>query len=83
MAYYDPGEVTIDALPAATVPYIWGDRTIALHHCGTCGCMTHWLRIDPTQQQRMGVNARMLDPQLIAGATIRRFDGADTWTFLD
>jgi hypothetical protein len=31
----------------------------------------------------MAVNMRMADPKDIEGVRIRRFDGADTWTFLD
>jgi hypothetical protein len=31
----------------------------------------------------MGVNARLMDPAVVAAARIRRFDGADTWEFLD
>jgi hypothetical protein len=31
----------------------------------------------------MGVNARNFDPEVIAGVRVRRFDGADTWTYLD
>ena len=31
VAYYpDDGSVKVDG---ATVPYVWGDRMIALHHC--------------------------------------------------
>jgi hypothetical protein len=83
MAYYEPPQVEIHAAPGAMVKYIWGDRTLALHHCATCGCTTHWASIDPNQQDRMGINARMFDPGAIAGVRIRRFDGAETWTFLD
>ena len=31
----------------------------------------------------MGVNARLMAPEIVAAARVRRFDGADTWTFLD
>lgn len=40
VAYYpDDGSVTVTG---ETVPYIWGDRMIAIHHCPTCGSGTHW-----------------------------------------
>lgn len=58
MAYYpDDGSVRITG---ETVPYIWGDRMISLHHCPTCGCFTHW---DSTGEShgKVGVNARLLD----------------------
>jgi hypothetical protein len=31
----------------------------------------------------MGVNARLMEPAIVAAARVRRFDGADTWTFLE
>ncbi len=83
MAYYRPDEVVISCAAGATVPYIWGDKTLALHHCKICGCTTHWESLDPNQRERMGVNARLFDPAEIEGVRIRHFDGADTWTFLD
>jgi hypothetical protein len=84
MAYYRTPEVAIEAGPDATMSYVWGDKSLAFYRCATCGCMTHWLGLDPaTSQDRMGVNARIFAPQLIEGLRIRRFDGADTWKFLD
>jgi hypothetical protein len=79
-AYYRPDEVVFEA--KATQTYIQGDRTLANHRCVTCGCTTHWEPLDPTLD-RMGVNARMMDPAVIADVRVRRFDGADTWTWLD
>jgi len=31
----------------------------------------------------MGVNARLMDPEVIAQARIRKFDGAASWTFIE
>jgi hypothetical protein len=31
----------------------------------------------------MAVNAAMLAPGVVAGIPVRRFDGADTWEYLD
>lgn len=58
VAYYpDDGQVRVEG---RTVPYIWGDRMIALHHCPVCGCGTHW---DTTGEShgKVGVNARLLE----------------------
>ena len=82
-AHFHPRQVTILAEPGATVPYVWGDRMLAFHHCKVCGCYTHYENLLEKYQDRMAVNARMMDPAVIAGAQIRRFDGADTWKFLD
>lgn len=78
-SYYSPTEVRV---AGTTATYRWGDRTIDNHHCPTCGCSTHWTPVDPGLD-RMGVNARMMDPEVVAGARVRHFDGADTWQFLD
>jgi len=92
-AYYAPADVEITAADGATGAYAWGDRSLAFHHCTTCGCTTHWAGIDPSgaihpagidpKSGRMGVNARLLAPADRAAAKVRKFDGADTWRFLD
>ena len=81
------------AAATATAAYAWGDRSLAFHHCTTCGCTTHWAGIDPSgaihpagidpKSGRMGVNARLLAPADRAAAKVRKFDGADTWRYLD
>jgi hypothetical protein len=78
-AYFSPKEVTITG---ATDVYMWGDKMIEFHRCKECGCMTHWSPADESTD-RMGVNCRMMEPDVVAGARIRRFDGFDTWKFLD
>jgi hypothetical protein len=78
--YFDPSTVHI-AGPTST--YRWGDKSIDLHHCTTCGCTTHWAPVDPTPNNRMGINARLMAPEVVAAARVRRLDGADTWEFLD
>ena len=79
-AYYSPSRVRITG---ATVTYRWGDRMLDLHHCGTCGCTTHWTGIDPSVGDRTGVNTRLMDPAVVAGVRIKRVDGAaDTWAEL-
>ena len=77
--YHSPSKVHIEG---ATATYRWGDKTLDLHHCPVCGCITHWSPVDPALD-RMGVNARLADPAVVATARVRRFDGADTWEFLD
>lgn len=81
-AYYAPRQVRFHPPESPTDTDRWGDKTLDLHRCKTWGCVTHGSPIDRTYD-RMGVNARLLDPALLASARVRRFDGADTWTFLD
>lgn len=84
-AYYPPTQVTIEG-GEATATYVRHDGPdmgmLALHHCRTCGCTTHWSSLDPAID-RMGVNARLMDPEILIAARVRRFDGADTWKELD
>lgn len=63
--------------------YVWGKRTIRTMHCAVCGCVTHWEPLDAEAGQQFGINMRNVDPALIDGIEVRRFDGADTWTYLD
>jgi hypothetical protein len=67
----------------ATIAYVHGDRTLAMHSCKTCGCTTQWMGLDSNDASRMAVNFRMCDVDDISNIRIRNFDGADTWKFLD
>jgi hypothetical protein len=78
-AYYSPAQVRISAADGATGTYLWSRRAIGFHHCKACGCVTHWAATDPAMQ-RMGVNARLMGPEVIARTRLRLLDGADTWT---
>jgi hypothetical protein len=41
-AYYHPDQVTFVAGAGTTVAYVQGDRTLEMHQCPICGCVTHW-----------------------------------------
>lgn len=77
-AYYPIAEVAVG--PGATETYAWGGRNVDFHRCRVCGSVTHWLPRRPTRD-RMGVNARLLDPGLFAAARVRLRDGAGTGLF--
>ena len=81
-AYYEPKQVKIIAEPGATLAYVWGDRMLELHTCRTCGCTTHWESVEKEGAQKMGINARMMDPKVITGLRVKHLDGADTWQVL-
>jgi hypothetical protein len=79
--YFDPKDVRITG---RTETYCWGDKTLHLHHCPTCACITHWTPIEgQADLNRMGINARLLAPEVFGAARVRRLDGADTWRWLD
>lgn len=82
-AYYELGTVLIQGHPENTESYIWGDRTLRNFRCKTCGIVTHWEPLEPAPGARHGVNLRNFEPGLLESVVVRRFDGADTWKFLD
>jgi len=81
--YYEWGTVKIEGHPESTEGYIQGDRTLNSIRCRHCGVTTHWEPLPPQPGARHGVNLGNFDPSLIASVRVRRFDGADTWKFLD
>jgi hypothetical protein len=70
-AYYAPKQVRISG---ETETYIWGERSLAFHRCGHCGCVSHWAATD-TAYERMGVNARLMPPEVVSQARVRRSEG--------
>lgn len=83
-AYGDTDSIRLQAQPAASVPYLHGDKTLAFHHCATCGCVTHWAALAAENGiWRVAVNLRMAEQNVIAGLRIRHFDGADSFIYLD
>ena len=80
--YFSPRVVDIHATDEATDVYMWDDRSIRFCRCGECGCVTHWLPNDP-DVDRMGVNMRMADPNVLAGIAVRKLDGAVTERYVE
>lgn len=81
-AYYSPKQVRFTPENPATDIYMWGPRGIEFHRCRHCGCVTHWAAVDKTRD-RLGVNARLMAPEILARARIRRLDGAVTDEYFD
>jgi hypothetical protein len=74
-AYYSPTKVRIHPPEGATSIYMWGDRDIEFHACKVCHTTTHWAPADK-RLERMGVNARLMDLEVLAAARVRKHDGA-------
>jgi hypothetical protein len=62
--------------------YLRGARTTEFHRCKHCGCVTHWTAVDKSRD-RMGVNARLIAPEILSQLRMRHLDGANTWKYLD
>jgi hypothetical protein len=82
-SYYPAGTVAISGHPEHTDGYIWGDRTLRTVRCRHCGIVTHWEPLQAGPDAHMGVNIRNFDPGEFEGLRLRRFDGADTWRYVD
>lgn len=81
-AYYPSKQVHRSEAAGKTDIYLCNDRQLAFHRCSACGCVLYWAALEPTHE-RMGVNARLMEPQILAQARVRRLDGADSWKYLD
>jgi hypothetical protein len=82
-AYFTARRVRVEHEPGATVDYLWGGRRLRFVRCARCGCVTHWERARSSAASRMGVNARLFEPEALGDVRIRRLDGARTWRYLD
>ena len=74
-AYYSPRDVVVTPPSGATDIYMWDDKSIEFHRCKVCGCVTHWAPVDKARD-RMGVNARLMEPNVLAAAKVIPLDGA-------
>lgn len=80
-AYYSLQQVRVRS-NGATHSYMWNDHSLAFHRCSNCGCVTHWAPTDPAHD-KMAINARLLPVEMLENASIRHFDGATTFRYLD
>ena len=79
----DRKDIELNAPEGATRTYEWNERLLAFHSCRTCGCITHWSSTQKEYPDDMAVNCRLAEPEDLVGIRIRRFDGADTWRYLE
>jgi hypothetical protein len=80
-AYYKVGSIKIDGHPEHTEGYVQGDKVLTTVRCKTCGIVTHWEPIG--EGDRMAANLRNFPLAVMEGVEKRRFDGADSWSFVD
>jgi hypothetical protein len=80
--YFREGEVEVQG---ALTPYVRADieqPCLTQWRCSVCGVATHWTLLerwphaDSPRPERMGVNARLLDPEFAATLPVRQVDGA-------
>jgi|SRR5579871_384054 len=71
-SYYPLDQVKVTG---ETTIYVRGVKRVQFHHCAVCRCLTHWSPADRSRN-RMGVNARLMAPEVLKAARIVPLDGA-------
>ena len=74
--YYSPEEVAIEGEFDGYVRSDLRQTYLKVLRCAHCGIATHWELLTPPPHERMGVNARLVDPALLEGVEVREIDGA-------
>lgn len=80
--YFDRDELTGVPEGEATHTYAWNGKHVDFHRCAACGCVTHWAPRAPGRTT-LGINARLLPPEIVAAARLRHKDGAGSGKYLD
>ncbi len=75
--------VRISGPPDQTITYRHGKGDLTFHSCKTCGATTHWIANNPEKTNRIAMNLRLADLDVIDTIKLRHFDGANSWTFID
>ena len=82
-AYFTRQQVNITGSGEDKTAYLWGDRCIEFYHCKNCGCTTHYESVEKDSESRVAINTRMMQSGDVTGIPLRKFDGADTWEYID
>lgn len=80
---YKPEEVSININSVKQNTYSHGDKNIDFNFCSKCGCITHYTTTEKVKEPFVGINFRMADLKDMQEIKIKKFDGADTWKFID
>jgi len=73
--YYASGELVIEGEFDGYVRSDLEQTYLRVLRCKTCGIATHWEPLTPRPHERMGVNARLVDPAVLEGVEVREIDG--------
>lgn len=81
-AYYRRSAVTITAPRGALASYAVRAGGLKFVRCKTCGCVICWDSPRKGRDERMGLNARLLDHARMAKVPIKVLDGDVPWSTL-
>lgn len=73
-AYGTTKTVRVQCRTADVQTYQYDNKTFLYHRCATCGCVTHYTRVNVARDDRLAVNARMIDPDTIAHVPVKTLD---------
>lgn len=79
--YFEPAAFELLTDDGALARYQWGDQMGTSYFCHRCGIYTFHDALETPGQYR--INLGCLEDLNLEELSIRRFDGADTWQFLD
>jgi len=82
-AYYTRKSARIVRGAGRVKAYLWGDKTIEFYHCKACGSVTHYEGVEKNPDGRFAINSNCFAAEDLVDLRERRFDGADTWEYLD
>jgi hypothetical protein len=73
-AYYSAKAVQVLCKPGTLQAYTYKTKTFEYNHCKICGCVTHYRRINTTNNERIAVNARMMAPEDVSSIRVVKRD---------
>ncbi len=73
--YYSSDELAIEGQFDSYVRSDLSEIYLRNLRCANCGTPTHWEPLGEPPYERMGVNARLLDPAALEGVEVREIDG--------
>ncbi|MDO6427949.1 aldehyde-activating protein [Thalassotalea sp. 1_MG-2023] len=81
-AYYTANQVIIKQESNNAV-YLWGNKLRSYHSCSFCGCITHYTQTRDDGTNRVAINTRMVNPDILKAVNTRYFDGANTFKYVE
>jgi len=81
--YSDPSNIDLTIEDDDLVEYRHGKGSLVFKTCKNCGCSICWQVADNESADTMAVNLRLASLDILNSIPVRKFDGADTWKFLD
>ena len=73
--YFSSEELQIEGETDGYVRDDCNPAYLATQRCRNCGIITHWVPLTDPPHERMGVNARLLEPGVLDGVPVKHVDG--------